>query len=96
MKWGVWTAKILLVMRIKQQETSSSSLMLMLIAKSEVKKAIHQHNYTDLKKKLSHSQSKKLHTIINEDFSKGFKTISTVNLWKWKDVLQGAVPKFVY
>ena len=97
MKWRVWTAKILLVMRIKQQDTSSLCRQIyeegrtrgwpglgeevseicreigipdaneVLVSKSEVKKAIHQHHYTDLKKELS--QSKKLDNIRNEDFS---------------------------
>ena len=38
-----------------------------LIAKTEVKKAFHQHHYLDIKKEFTHS--KKLYDIRNEDFS---------------------------
>ena len=97
MKWRIWTAKIMLLVRIKSQDKSSLSRQVfeeshargwpglgeevsqicreigipdvndVCVNKEEIKTAIWNHHYADMKKELNNS--KKLMDIRDEDFS---------------------------
>ena len=110
MKWRIWMAKIMLLMRIKSQDSSSLARQVyeesrargwpglgeevtqicreinipdvnnVWVTKEEIKNAIKNHHYQDMKKELD--DSKKLMDIKDEDFSEVQDYFREKSVWK--------------